>query len=711
MKKIYGLLAGVMLSLPFLAQAPQKMNYQAVIRNASNALLTNQIVQMRISVLQGSDVGTPQYAELHTTSTNANGLVTIAIGAGSPVLNSFSDIDWANGPFFIKTETDPTGGTNFTIIGTSQLMSVPYALFSANGGGGGQVGPQGPQGPNGPQGPAGPVGTQGIQGPSGPAGATGSAGPQGNTGLNGDKYTTTSLTNLSISVGSKTLNLEPGLSYAVGQTVIIANSVSNFMTGTVVSYNSTTGAMTANVTLTAGSGSFNSWSVSLNGAPGPSGATGNTGATGVAGPQGTQGPQGPAGATGSQGPAGAIGPAGSIGATGPTGATGAPGVTGAVGPAGAANINGTTNRIIKFTSATAGGNSQLFDNGTNVGLGTTSPEEKLDVRSSNTGHVAKFANTNIAGTSSLAFSDNTNTNQMFVGYANTGYSNPLLNGKGYVLANRLVFSTQNVNRLEITETGNIGIGNTTPTYLLDIVDPAGFRAVSAINTTPGSTDRIGLFGSHNVTPYYGIGVYGEGGYRGVQGLGLLIGSTVNTGIYGNAGNGITNYGVYGTAFSGTSYGVYSAGNFTCTGTKAATVKTPSGPKELYSQESPELWFEDFGKAIIQNGTCTVTLAADYAETVTVNAEHPMHAFITPNGNMGNWWIEYSGTSFIVKAPQAANGTAFDYRLVAKRIGYENLRMKKVPSSYTDSFLYPTVDLVPVEYKEDWLKMNTTRAKK
>jgi len=187
MKKIYGLLAGVMLSLPFLAQVPQKMNYQAVIRNASNALLTNQIVQMRISVLQGSDVGSPQFAELHTTSTNANGLVTVAIGAGSPVLNSFSDIDWANGPFFIKTETDPTGGTNFTIIGTSQLMSVPYALFSANGGGG-QVGPQGPAGPQGPSGTIGADGSNGATGSAGPIGLTGAigaTGAQGSTGLTG----------------------------------------------------------------------------------------------------------------------------------------------------------------------------------------------------------------------------------------------------------------------------------------------------------------------------------------------------------------------------------------------------------------------------------------------------------------------------------------------------------------------------------------------
>jgi len=139
MKKIYTLILVVLLSLPMLAQAPQKMNYQAVVRNANGQLIVNTTVGIRISILQGSDIGTAQYVELHTTATNANGLVTIAIGTGSPILNSFSEINWSNGPFFVKTETDPAGGTNFSIVGTSELMSVPFALFSANGGGSGSA--------------------------------------------------------------------------------------------------------------------------------------------------------------------------------------------------------------------------------------------------------------------------------------------------------------------------------------------------------------------------------------------------------------------------------------------------------------------------------------------------------------------------------------------------------------------------------------------
>jgi hypothetical protein len=114
------------------AQAPQKMSYQAVLRNASNALVTNMTVGMKISVLQGTITGTVAYAETQTPTTNANGLVTLEIGTGTPITSTFASINWANGPFFIKTETDPAGGTNYTISGTSQLLSVPYALFSAN---------------------------------------------------------------------------------------------------------------------------------------------------------------------------------------------------------------------------------------------------------------------------------------------------------------------------------------------------------------------------------------------------------------------------------------------------------------------------------------------------------------------------------------------------------------------------------------------------
>ncbi|MCX6256832.1 MAG: DUF1566 domain-containing protein [Bacteroidia bacterium] len=120
----------VLIALTAMGQSPQIMSYQAVIRNSSNQLVTDAPIGMKISILQGSMTGTAIYAETHTAQTNANGLVTIEIGNGTPVSGVFSTINWANGPYFVKNETDPLGGTNYTLTGVSQLMSVPYALFA-----------------------------------------------------------------------------------------------------------------------------------------------------------------------------------------------------------------------------------------------------------------------------------------------------------------------------------------------------------------------------------------------------------------------------------------------------------------------------------------------------------------------------------------------------------------------------------------------------
>ena len=131
MKKIHTLLAGLLLiTVNLFAQTPEKMSYQAVVRNASDQLIVNQSVGIQISILQASSTGTTVYAETQTPATNANGLISLEIGTGTVMSGNFSTINWANGPYFIKTETDPAGGTNYTISGTSQLMSVPYALHA-----------------------------------------------------------------------------------------------------------------------------------------------------------------------------------------------------------------------------------------------------------------------------------------------------------------------------------------------------------------------------------------------------------------------------------------------------------------------------------------------------------------------------------------------------------------------------------------------------
>ena len=130
MNRFYLLLTAILLTNMVWAQAPEKMSYQAVIRGTDNILYTNQDVGMQIGILQGSASGDLLYLENHTPTTNKNGLISIEIGAGSSVSGSFADIDWSKGPYFILTMTDPTGGTNYSITGTSQLLSVPYALHA-----------------------------------------------------------------------------------------------------------------------------------------------------------------------------------------------------------------------------------------------------------------------------------------------------------------------------------------------------------------------------------------------------------------------------------------------------------------------------------------------------------------------------------------------------------------------------------------------------
>ena len=204
MKKIYLIIMILVLGVTSLfAQVPQKMTYQAVVRNASNQLVTNTNVGVRVSVLQGSINGASVYVETHSTNTNTNGLLTLEIGDGTTVQGTVGNIDWGNGPYFLKTEIDPNGGVNYSITSVQQLLSVPYALYAAEAGnvpafavtptdtgyvlvltpagGNPQVyilrnGVDGAQGPEGPAGPEGPIGPQGPEGPTGPEGPIGQNG-------------------------------------------------------------------------------------------------------------------------------------------------------------------------------------------------------------------------------------------------------------------------------------------------------------------------------------------------------------------------------------------------------------------------------------------------------------------------------------------------------------------------------------------------------
>lgn len=113
------------------AQAPQALNYQAVARTADGVIIPTQNISVRFSILDGSVSGTTLYSETHQTTTNSYGLFTLSIGKGTPVTSTFSNIDWASGTDkFLKVEIAPGGGLNYQLQGTTQLLSVPYALYS-----------------------------------------------------------------------------------------------------------------------------------------------------------------------------------------------------------------------------------------------------------------------------------------------------------------------------------------------------------------------------------------------------------------------------------------------------------------------------------------------------------------------------------------------------------------------------------------------------
>ena len=166
------------------AQSPQGLNYQAVARDAAGNELINKSLAVQIAIHQSNASGTIIYSENHLVSTNPFGLFTLVIG--SIDTTNFATINWAAGPYFLEILLDTSAtSTNFVSMGTTQFMSVPYALYAKVSGNGPQ-GLPGPQGIQGPQGPPGPQGATGLTGPQGIQGATGPQGLQGLQGIQGD---------------------------------------------------------------------------------------------------------------------------------------------------------------------------------------------------------------------------------------------------------------------------------------------------------------------------------------------------------------------------------------------------------------------------------------------------------------------------------------------------------------------------------------------
>ena len=383
------------LSTMAFSQAPEGINYQAVIRKTNGTLLANSPVAIRVQIKQTSATGTVVFSERQTAITSAYGLVNLVIGQGTLLSGNFSTINWSTGNYWVSLGVDFSNGTNYVDYGSQKLMSVPYALYAKNAGNQlnqwrygnivpattlgamgdfyldmitgnvyyknssttwvltgnikgptGAAGATGSVGATGPAGVAGPAGSQGIQGLTGPAGAQGPiglTGPAGAAGTNG-------ATGAQGPIGLTGPAGAAGVAGPAGPQGIQGLTGPSGAAGT----NGATGPI---------------------GLTGPAGAAGTNGATGPAGPQGIQGLTGPAGAAGTNGATGPAGVAGVAGPAGPQGPQGIQGLTGPTGPAGAAATlpTGSASQTLRNDGTTWVANSTLNNTGTAIGIGTASP--------------------------------------------------------------------------------------------------------------------------------------------------------------------------------------------------------------------------------------------------------------------------------------------------------------------------------------------------
>jgi hypothetical protein len=296
--------------------------------------------------------------------------------------------------------------------------------------------------------------------------------------------------------------------------------------------------------------------------------------------------------------------------------------------------SGTTNFIPKWTGSTTLGNSALFQSGGQVGIGTTSPAARLNVigLKGTIGVNGGNAPTALQVTGGLGV-----TNSGGFGMQGAGGPIQVMSGTGASLP------------------GLTARGGTGAVIMITGGDGA--------NCIPGATRCAAEIGGNggSVALQPGAGGFGRtsSGHPG----NVILAPTG-----GNVGIGTTS----------PSAKLYVTGNFIATGTKSAVVETASyGKRQLYAVESPENWFEDFGGAQLVHGRATVKLDPIFAETVS--AEDEYHVFLTPKGDCKGLYVAgQSASSFEVRELRHGKGTiAFDYRVVARRKGYERARLSEL----------------------------------
>ena len=494
MKKVILLIAILLVDFGFVAaQAPQGINYQAVARGTTGLELQLTPLVVRLGIYSDLNATIQVYEESHAVTTNAFGLFNVVIGQGTQISpTAFNTISWGTGSYFLKVEID--GGTGFTNMGTTQLLSVPYALFAQNS----ANGPTGLQGPTGAIGATGPVST--VAGPTGPAGINGLNGATGLIGPTGAASTVAGPT------GPAGINGLNGATGATGLTGLTGATGIQGITGAT--------GITGLQGLIGATG--------LSGATGIQGVTGATGVTGVTGVQGLTGATGLTGVTGIQGVTGATGITGLQGVTGATGATGTPGslsawgLTGTTGTVDGVNFIGTADFVplnFRLNNQKAG----RIDIPTwSTFFGYQAGNVTTGLHNTAFGDWSLLLNTTGADNTSVGVialqSNTTGSNNTAVGrnalQTNTTGSNNTAIGNGAgvssgALTNATAIGNNAVvgasNSLVLGDNANVGIGTSIPTAKLEI---AGQIKITGGNPGAGKvlvSDANGLAQWANIT--------------------------------------------------------------------------------------------------------------------------------------------------------------------------------------------------------------------
>jgi len=694
-----------------LAQAPpQGINYQAVARDVSGNIISGNI-GIRISIHSGSPTGPLIYQETHNAIANSYGLFTITIGQGTPSGGSagnFSNIDWSASTYFSKIEINV--GSGFVTMGTSQILSVPYALYAKRA----ELADNVPPAVN-------------INAGSG---INVSGGPSYTISANLAMNDLTDVNTSGVSVGQ--VLKWSGSSWAPAND--IGGGVGDNWGSQVVQITSRlTGDGTAlNPLDLASQGASNGQVLKWNGTAwtpandlNTDGQTlslsGNTlsisGGNSVNIPSGTTYTAGSGiNITGSVISALDDSPINEIQTLSLSGNTltlsgGGGSVTL---PGGSLGGSGTVDYVARFTpNGNTLGNSLIRDNGVGIGINTSpTATELVNILTGNSNNGLRVLNANPNNGSYALRGETSGSNSIgYLGYSGNlslssyNTSNPAIfahgtNGSSAALLAYTQGGNTSAAGLNLSSVWHGAVGISTYAGASGVVGIAqgasilssgiagfyngntqGTAAIFGYNFAQGS-NNVGVEGSYDGNIAFGIGVSGIG-YNGNYPTGA-----VDIGVWGSVGN-FVNYSIYGN------------GNFAiANGTKSASVPTSKGNQLLYCIESPEVWFEDFGTAKLTNGETLVELDPLFLETIFIDESNPMIVSVTPLGNCNGLYVEPGKTSFKVKELNGGNSNiSFSWRLSCKRLYYPDHRfgadLAQDGQDHRNDFHY--VQPIPIDY--------------